>query len=324
MRPLLAVVLVAVLAGCTGPAPDLPSPAPQEAAAEPPVLAPALQVGDWWNFTAPNGAFTVVVAEDLGSDWRFATDSPGLAFYDAHQGDVSYLGPQRKADLAGSQADTRVRFLDFPMADNKTWTTTWDGQPMTIHATRAGTLFHMEARNATAPYARYTYDPAARWFTAFDFLQPDGSSGYAIALQAAGRNYTGALASWTWDTVVDVHGDLASTAFTAQTYQVPAGVTDVYVDLELECSAGVAGGGTGPAPFVAGAAGLDSRGAGNPGAQCPLAESFHGSAGSIHPDSTGTETWGYTAGGAAGAAGTVDFTVLQRTLALAPLKAAAA
>ncbi|MEA3189605.1 MAG: hypothetical protein QOD77_187 [Thermoplasmata archaeon] len=320
MRAILAVTAMALLAGCTAPATDSLTTAPGEAAAEVPLAAPTLRVGDWWNFTAPGlGPFTLVVAADAGSDWVFATDDPDAAFYDLRN-DISYLGPQRKSDLAGSQGTERVKFLDFPLTDNKTWTTTWDHQPVTVRATRDGDRFHLLASNATRPYVAYDYDPAVRWFTEMDFLQPDGSS-FVMSLQRSGGNYTGTLAHWQLDTLVEIHGDLASTPFGSQAYQVPAGTTDVWVDAELHCTAGFAGAGTAPAPFVGSLAGTDERGAGSPGGACPADESFSGVAGDVRPDASGSEAWGYSAGGAGGAVGTIDLLILLRTLERTPLGA---
>lgn len=278
--------------------------------------APLLHVGDWWNFTTPGGSSTWVITGDTGEDYTMETDSPGLAYFNT-QSDISTLGQIRKSDLAGSQGKDRVEYFQWPLVDGKNWSTTWDGAKILIKAKmETPERYSFEARHENGTlYATYTFDNRTHWFGQIDFKGPDGQSGFLQKLQASGSAYQGTLAHWELKKQFEVHSNLASVTSTSQTYDVPVTVTDVYVDVELHCTSGAAGAGTAPNPFLGSLAGTDPRGAGNPGAQCPIDDSFHGVAGTVKPGPNGgPETWGYDVLGGPATAGHVDFTITLRTL----------
>ncbi|HET6398584.1 MAG TPA: hypothetical protein VFH47_03420 [Candidatus Thermoplasmatota archaeon] len=238
--PLLPLSLLALaLAGCSGPqdadAPGGGAAEPAEGEAQRAGL-PGTKVGDWWNFTTSMGSsFTLVVAADAGAAWTFGTDSASLAFFDARE-DISYLGPQRKSDLAGSQGSQAVQFFRFPLEDGATWSTTWDGQAVTVAAAREGDAFRMVASNATGPYATYLYDPAVGWMRELAFLAPDGTESFRMDLAAAGGNYAGPVVSWQLEAVADATGQGPLVA--QHDFQVPDGATDVHVTVSATCQGG--------------------------------------------------------------------------------------
>ncbi|HUR61377.1 MAG TPA: hypothetical protein VM286_03315 [Candidatus Thermoplasmatota archaeon] len=315
-----ALALLAVAgAGCSGPEATPHSPEVL-AASKGGLQVPSLKVGDWWNFTTPGGASTWVVAGETGEDYLMETDSPGLAYFNT-QSDISTLGQIRKSDLAGSQGKDRVEYFQWPLMDGKDWTTTWDGAKVSIRAkmeTPEKYSFVAKRENGTL-YATYTYDNRTHWFGELDFKSPSGESGFVQKLQASGTAYAGTLAHWDLKVVVDAHSTLQSPS--TSTYDVPLTATDVYVDTELHCTAGFAGAGTAPSPFVGNLVGSDDRGAGNPGAQCPLDESFHGVAGTVRPGPNGgPETWGYDIVGGPGTTGSADLKITLRTLHRDPMK----
>ncbi|HWG91924.1 MAG TPA: hypothetical protein VNZ52_13825 [Candidatus Thermoplasmatota archaeon] len=163
---------------------------------------PVWKVGDYWEYNlggVASGVNTFVVAAATGSSYELLTGEVDVAQYDAVH-DISFLGTINAASLEGRQGDVPVRFLDFPLVDNKTWTTTWDGEEVTITAklNRApanpfagGLAFDMVVMNSTgAETIRYQYAPAARWFTSLEFLNGGGGS-FTLTLAKAGRGYRG-------------------------------------------------------------------------------------------------------------------------------------
>ncbi|MEA3189607.1 MAG: hypothetical protein QOD77_189 [Thermoplasmata archaeon] len=232
-------ILVALLAGCTAPAADdatLTPPLAPDAGAG--LQVPAWALRDWWSYRVGDEVATYVVTQDLGAAWQMDTDSQARAFQDARD-DVSRLGPQRKADLAGSQGDDAVQFFRWPLAAGDNWTTPWDGVEMGITVLAVdGPLARLEARNATGGLVyTYTYDAGARWFRDLRRLAADGTELVRLELSASGRNWTGTAVRW----------DLASlaagagAASTAVPFNVPEGVTDLWLAYTAQCSGGQGG-----------------------------------------------------------------------------------
>lgn len=325
----LLAILVVAAAGCSS-APEGPV-ATTTPAADIGMMAtpPTLHVGQWWTYTTTGGragdpTMTIVVSGETGTDYTMDTKDPNLAWAD-HQQDISYLGPQRKADLAGSQGSDRVQFFQWPLADGKTWTTMWDHETKTILVKALGAgKFDLTATNSSGVYAHYGYDEAVGWFNALHFVAPDGSPKFSATLQSHGGNFTEDLVRWDADVVVDTQGDLSQVTPGTITYDVPTTATDVWVDVEIVCTQGFAGAGTAPFPFVGTLVGTDDRGAGNPGSQCPYDEAFHGVAGAVGAATPGAsgETWGYDLIGGPATVGTYDFAIYIRTAA--PFKAGSA
>ena len=325
MRPGAAacLLLVSLLAGCAGSS----SGAPESSSGAPAVgttslQAPSWSAGDWWNYTGTGGAFTYVVTAVGGSDYTMATDSAGLAFFDARF-DVSTLGAIRKADLAGSQGTTRVEFFHWPLRDNLTWTTTWDGESMGIKAKELGPgKFGMTAthQNGTV-YATYTYDNKTSWLTEVDFKDGHGNSAFGFQLQTSGHKFAGNVKHWDLVTAVQIVGDLAQPPPAPGTYEVPLTAFDVYVSATVACTQGTANIGTSPFPYVTGATGVETRGGGAGVQTCPGANTFSGSAGAPKAPAQGgtTENWGWSLYGSG--TGSYSFLVLVRTLHIDPVTA---
>ena len=208
MRALLPlfVLLTASLAGCSdddgdgggasnGGAASHGAHGEHDAATH--ILAPTWEVGQWWTLESAQASapFTHVVSGEAGEDWILDTDSADIAFFDARY-DISFLGPVRKADLAGSQGSARVEFLRFPLQAQLNWSTTWDDLPMRIHVKSVedgeGRLTAMH-ENGTM-YAQYTYSARQAYFTVFTFFEADGSTvSFEWTLQDAGKAFADPL-----------------------------------------------------------------------------------------------------------------------------------
>lgn len=234
---LLALALAGplALAGCSDPkAPtgeDAAAPGPAGANAE--VALPQWAVRDWWTFTTTLGDATYVVTADAGADWFMDTTDPLTAFRDART-DVSRLGPTRKTDLAGSQHDDRVQYFDFPLKDNATWETRWDGVPVDIVANDRGNgRFEMVASNASYDMYRYTYDARVGWFREFNFLALDGSPAFTMTLRDSGHNFTGTAVRWQ---LTEIYSGRGASFNSGKQFEVPAGVTDLHLQYSMSCA----------------------------------------------------------------------------------------
>lgn len=222
-----AVVLLAVavaLAGCVGgeveptgdQLPDRrdgganPQPSGDANAIARGFEPPVWQVGDFWTYqmTGPgvDRTRTDVVVADEGSDWVVRSDDAQVTFFDARD-DISTLGPQRKADLAGSQGSDRVEFLDWPLEMDKGWTTTWDDVERHIQVVGVAddrSSFELVAHGPDGDVqVEYTYEPAAKWFTRLVFHDVDGET-FELSLTERGTGYDGTYLTVDYDTVLDV------------------------------------------------------------------------------------------------------------------------
>lgn len=321
--------LVVLLAGCGGaPAKDgAPGgDAPGEEASDGAQGLPTWAVGDYWTYTFNGAPTTYVITGATASDWIMETDSLERSFSDLRD-DVSRLGPQRKADLAGSQGSDRVEFFRWPLANGMPdWTTTWDHQAVTVHVLGVNPGFvELEARltNATPadpPLYKYVYDDTVRWFRQLTHYAPDGSEIVNLELTASGHNWTGQVAHWALVTILHESGDLGPPLSMSNAYDVPLTATDVWVDAAVHCSAGAVQAGTSPFPFGLSITGQDGRGGGASGQPCPSDEEFIGSAGAPKASAQGgtAETWGYALVASAGAVGTYRLEILVRTLTMMP------
>ncbi len=326
MRSLQLAVALLMLAGCAGSGgPSSSGPAAQgglESTASA-IGLPQWAVRDAWTYKSGDATLTYVVTADQGADWLMETDSPERAFANLRD-DVSRLGPQRKADLAGSQGADRVEFFQWPLTDGKTWTTQWDHQPVTIKARVANGVADLMAhdRNGTMVY-HYTYDPAVRWFKELHHFGSDGKEIIGFTLSAAVHNWTGSVARWKLDNVGSQHGDLgASPPSSFVNFDVPLAATDVWVSLRVDCASGSVTAGVAPFPVVTTVAGVDPRGNGISGTPCPANPAFiEGPVGApkAPPQGGSTETWGWSMVGAPGSVGTYAIEVLVRTLTMTPI-----
>ncbi|MFA5943327.1 MAG: hypothetical protein WC876_02550 [Candidatus Thermoplasmatota archaeon] len=270
------------------------------------ILAPEWAIGNYWTLQSPQGGtFTHVVSGEAGDDWTMDTDNPDIAFFDA-QGDISFLGKVRKADLAGSQGSSRVEFLRFPLQANLTWTTSWDGAPTTISVVKVadGKADLKATRADGTTYADYTYSDKAGYFSRFVFYDATGTAvGFEWSLQTSGAAFGSPLVRWSLTELFAFHG--AIPAGQGGTFLVDPGFTDVYLSTALNCTAGAVtiaiGPPTGPA---------ENRGFSGVG-PCPLlvVDDYAVSA------PTAAEQWGVLINGVPGATtGTFDIVVHGRVL----------
>lgn len=311
-----ALLPVLLLAGCSGkePAAEEDGAAPLAShdahggsAAGTHLLAPTWSLGDYWTLSSPQGGtFTHAVSADQGDDWVVDTDNADTAFFDA-LGDISFLGKVRKADLAGSQGSARVEFLRFPLQDNLSWSTTWDGAPTMIHvqsvADGKAELLAMRADGTT--YAQYTYSDKARYFTRFAFYDPEGMAvGFEWSLQTSGSNFGGQLVRWSVAELFATSGAIPTG--TAKNFPVEPGFTDIHVSATLDCTAGAVAVAVGPPTGPAEDRGYAAQGA------CPLADQ---DAYSVEAP-TEQEQWGAFVSGSPATTGTLELRVVGRTQAL--------
>lgn len=318
------LALAVVFSGCTDSSPPADGPGStslgthgaHDAAMH--ILAPNATLGDYWTWTSPQieGPYTSVLAADNGNDWLMATDHPAIAWFN-ERFDIASLGAVRKADLAGSQGSTRVEFFQFPLMEGRNWTTTWDGEPMTVRVLDvANGIASLEARRADDTlYAAYTYKAAHGYFGQIQYYDETGTEvGYEATITAAGKGFTGDLLRWTYTTPLEFTGAVGQTNF-AQNFPVPLDATDVYVDFILECTAGTFTGGVAPLPVVSSIAGLEPRGYGAEGGPCPQADSFSGPIGTPKETAPGTgpEQWGFSAFADPAAQGTLTMNIFIRT-----------
>lgn len=259
--------------------------------------APAWAVGDWWRYQGPGSEFTLVVSEDAGSSWIIDTDDVDLAFFHAQFGPISYLGEQRKSDLAGSQGSNDVRFFDWPLEHGKTWTTTWDGESfdMVAHA-QGGDSFHIQAMQDDVVINQYLYSNQTKWFEWISFGDANGTEQFRMDLLDRGSGYTGDVVRVDPQIVVADYGP--GPYADINMFDVPATTEgDLYLFLQIECS------GMGlPAPVnfamgpVENILGIAAPGVLDPTddgynfmGQCPVGHAFGGRIGEF-PDQG---NWGY-------------------------------
>lgn len=318
MHKLLAALLVATaLAGCAGsdggdqvmPGAQAAGPGHgQHAGLDPSthLVAPEHQLGDWWRWDSPQiqEPYASVLAADNGADWVVATDNPEIAFFDARF-DVASQGPARKSDMAGSQGSERVAFFAFPLTAGKTWSSVWDGEPMSMKALQVeGGVADIEARRADGTlYAAYTYDSALGYFGQIAYYDPTGATvGFEAQVTDAGDNFTGDLLRWTLEVEYETHGPITPGVVG---FDVDTGITDVWVDFRVDCSAGAVSINVGALTGIQQERGYSVNG------PCPAAvsETF-----TVPPPAQDDEAWGASIAVAPQATqGTLDVTVLSRT-----------
>jgi hypothetical protein len=316
---LALVVLVASLSGCSGGGAGGDDPegtggtgghgAHGELDPSTHILAPTWEVGQWWTWTAETGdgpePFSYVVSKDGGQDWILDTDSPDIAFFNARE-DISFLGQMRKSDLAGSQGSTRVEFFQFPLTQDRNWTTTWDGLSVTIRVTAVEDgVADLEARRENGTlHARYTFDSETGYFGEVTFYGPDGASTqFATAVTDSGKAFAGDLVRWELAVLYESSGPLTPGA---RSFQVGPGLTDVWANVALSCDVGAVTLNFGPFTGPAEERGFSANG------PCPLAlvEQFTISA------PAADEAWGVQEGTTPTTQSALDLTILARTQTL--------
>jgi hypothetical protein len=238
---ILVTLLAAPLAGCLGSeAGDDASASADDATTNqtPGLPAPNWSIGDAWTYTGGGvGETTWVVTGEEGEDWIVDTTNRELAFIDART-DISFLGEVRKSDKAGSQGDTRVEFFDWPLVEDKTWTTTWDGVERTITVDRIedGTAYLTATQNDRLA-VEYTYDSKAGHFGQFAYYDANGTETASAELSNAQSGFEDSAVRWQLDTALDEAGTFEAQAF-GFGFRVPENATDLWLDATITCETG--------------------------------------------------------------------------------------
>ncbi len=246
-RLVVCVLLVtAPLAGCLGqesqgnPAGEAGQPTDDPTLATDSLQAPTWSIGDHWTYTSQGfGETTWVVTGDQGGDWIVDTTNLETAFVHARE-DISFLGERRKGDLAGSQGDTRVTYFDWPLEENKTWTTTWDGVQREITVDRVDDgVAELTARQEGRVAVEYTYDSRAGHFQGFTFFDENGTETIDAELTASGSGFQGTAVRWDLTTALDLEGTFGVQPVSeGGSFEVPEGATDLWLGLTIRCPSG--------------------------------------------------------------------------------------
>lgn len=195
-------------AGDTGGADDVDNttpakPEPESAEQTEGVDPPTWEVGQWWTYSVSlaNGTTatqTFVVAEVEPEKYMIKSDSK-LATFVNERDPISFMGHQRRSDLAGSQGEHSVQFFRWPLEEGRSWLTVWDGVQRSISvsaAEQADARFRLVAEDPDGNVdVRYTYDPTVEWFTELTYLDDDGEETIALTLDDHGLVYDGTV----WD-----------------------------------------------------------------------------------------------------------------------------
>lgn len=236
MRVLSLIVVAALFAGCTAPSQSGEPVLPEVVGID----VPAWQPGDYWTFRASvNGqeTFTAthIVTAAVGGDYVVDTDLETLALFNARS-DVSYLGPIRMSDLAGSQGTTRVTMFSWPLEDGKKWPVTWDGEALqaTARQTGPGEFAIVAARSDGSPAIEYQFSESKRWFTALAFLDGNGTAGFRLDLAASGTSYQGEYVRYRVGTTHNLVGTVESSGM--RTQEFAAEWTELGLRLSIACA----------------------------------------------------------------------------------------
>jgi hypothetical protein len=200
MRVILATgLLVAMaLAGCT----DEPSEDQNfVAAVETGVAAdlPPWDVGMWWEYETTVGVFKFIVTGETGDAYIVDTNDKNSAYIDATE-DISFVGEIRKADLAGSQNGKPIVMFDWPLTEDKEWTTDWDGAKLKMVANAMGeNQFHVMGHRDTDGQlmVEYHYNANVAWFEYIIFYGETGEETFRLSLRDSGFDFKGSYYRYT-------------------------------------------------------------------------------------------------------------------------------
>lgn len=169
------------------------------------VEEPRWTIGDWWTYAVTSettevaGEITVVVA-DILPDGAYVVGIPTQA----QEGEdplaallfhMPPIGPVAR-DLSWDVHGTRFEPAQWPLAEGKTWETTWISANVRLTARQNGT--HWTINNSgyeqdTNTRYELVYDPAAKWFTSYTRASLDGTIRQSMELVANGTGYNGTL-----------------------------------------------------------------------------------------------------------------------------------
>lgn len=260
-RFLLAAVLVAALAGCSGKPADAGlatgagggggGPASMADGAHAEQAAPAWQVGQWWDhhwFFGPQDTtgFSVkaIVVENGSAGRLLATDdldtaAQHAAFYFHDQGT---MGPDWVVRDDGGAF--QFPWYSFPLHDGKTWRGHEENlgfdletlsQDLTFTATALnGTpgAFAIEARNGNGLRALYDYQPSIGWFSEYraygEGVTDPADYNVRMVDEGHGKGWTGTYFTATADFLLNTVTAVAPTAPTAPPPPASFTVTEAY------------------------------------------------------------------------------------------------
>lgn len=310
---LACLVLLAPTVGCLGadegPPSGSTSDGTRDGNASAGIEAPTWSIGDHWTYRTGDGAEqTWAVTGETADAWIVDTDSREAAFFDARF-DVSFFGERGKTDIAGSQAGQDVRFFDWPLEANKSWTTTWDGaeREITVDRVEDGTAY-LTARQDGRVAVEYTYEEAAGHFGHYRFLDENGTEIFSAELTASGADYQGTLVRWQLDEAVNEAGTFdAQPASFGFGFAVPENATDLWLAFTVDCP-GQGGYDLGFGPSGDAQAEGSSYGASD---VCPAEAAVEGVV--VEEPTPGEYRGGFTAS-SAGAEGSYSITLFVRTL----------
>lgn len=247
--------------------------------------APEWQVGQYWSYVnSTGGEFDLVVVDDLGGDWLLLNSNLVNALFD-YQFDVSFIGEMRKSDLAGKQGNDRIKFFDFPLEHDKTWTTPWDGETITVVSHELDNphgAFHIAATTSGGTqFAEFMYDPAVGFWTSAFFYDDNGEEQFSFTMTGNGDAYRGNVHRYTDVDEGAVSISTDGPANPSATLPVGEEVSEMIVVTVIDCGGQPGAIGMGmqepqddgtqqPIPPVLSAAGLGVDTAGHFG-ECPAA-----------------------------------------------------
>jgi hypothetical protein len=290
------IFLTLAFAGCSeDPAPAGPSDDPENPNFMPNELdVPVWAVGDVWEYQTSNGIIKLAVSGVEG-DYTLDTNDTRIAFFD-EQFDISYIGTMSRDHLTGSQGGSPVKFFDFPLYHNKTWSTNWDGEPLEIMVQEtADDVYHIQALRDGVMVNEYQYSNATRFFDWISFTDGEGSENYRMDLISRGSGWNGQLVRTTSEPVI-TYGPGGSTSV----YNFDPVDADLYLDIQYACTTGAFAVAIGPVEGIPPTASGNEDGFSRAG-PCPIDERFAGVV-STTPE---VGTWGHAIAGVEAMAGTL-------------------
>lgn len=220
LRPLVPLLLAALLAGCSSPEPTGAEAADDAAGAladaipddpEHTVQAPTWQPGQWWEWEVSFGAevrdgtYCSIVESATSSGAVLVTEDEAMAKEEAAFSHplLGAIGPGLAMDGWGGEWD----LLEFPLTDGKAWSASipnvaWDAFPFDapVQVAMAATWdealpgYRIMGHVEQGMLVEATYLPATGWFGELRILDIDaGEEGLEVGFRAksAGLNYTG-------------------------------------------------------------------------------------------------------------------------------------